>query len=692
MKAASRVWVSSLAAGAMMTTVLGCSTQDPAPADIRVATAAFDTSELDPAIDVCTDLYGFVNAQWIAQTEIPADKSSYGMFDILADKSLEARRSIAERAARELSDEDSSSDRYKLGVLYRDAMNENVIDAAGAQPLEPLLASIDAITSREDVVRFLRQDATRGGGGMLFRAYSDRDYADTSNLIAYVSPAELGLPSKNYYTDPSYAPIVDGYLEYVSTALELTGTDPDAAAAQARRVLELERELAAASLMPEEQREQEARYRMVTVEEANRATPSFDWRAYFDAQSVRLDSFSLAQPAYYEMVDHLLRTAPVEQWQAYLRAHLVQRYEMRLSKPFRDNTFEYRRLLSGQTEQVPRWKTAIADVDAAMEDAMGRLYVEQEFDESAKARAEELVRNVLAAVKTRIENVDWMSDETKQRALDKWSTILPRIGYPDRWRDLSGLEVVEGDYFGSLLSADEFNHDFDMARIGRKADRTEWIASPQTVNAFYNPLDNSINFPAAILQAPFFDATADDALNYGGIGVVIGHEVTHGFDDQGSRFDEAGNQIDWWTEADRAEFDSRTRKLVDQYNAYRPIADRPDLHVNGQLTLGENIADLGGANAAYDALQAVLATEPRAADGFLDGYTPSQRFFLNFARIWRENVREEAAVTLLDTDPHSPNRERTNGTAPNTPGFAQSFGCGPGDPMVHSGDDLVVVW
>ncbi|WP_175420428.1 M13 family metallopeptidase [Rhodococcus sp. SGAir0479] len=691
MKSAARTWVSGIAVGVVAAAGLaGCATE-AAPQAPQATTAAFDTSELDSATDVCADLYGFVNGKWLAQAQIPPDESSFGMFDVLRDRSLEAQRDIAERAAGDVPGEDPSSDRYKLGVLYRDALDENAIDAAGARPLERLLASVDAVTSRDDVVRFLIDDAVRGGG-VLFRSFSERDHADASRLIAYVSPTGLGLPAENYYTDPSYAPIVDAYREYTATALELVGVEPGAAAEQARRALALEEELAEVSLSPEEQRDQSADYRLVTVEEANRTTPSFDWRAYFEAQSVRAETFSLPQPAYFEKVESLLASAPVEQWRAYLRAGLVRQYDNRLSKSFRDNAFRYDQLISGATEQQPRWKDAVADVNSAMEDAMGRLYVEQEFDESAKAQAEQLVQSVLAAVRTRIENVDWMSDETKQKALHKWSSILPRIGYPDRWRDLSGLDVTAGDYFGSLLAADTFNHEFDMSRVGTQADRSEWITSPQTVNAFYNPLDNSVNFPAAILQAPFFDATVDDALNYGGIGVVIGHEVTHGFDDEGSRFDGAGNQVDWWTPTDRAEFDSRTARLVDQFDAYTPIATRPDLHVNGRLTLGENIADLGGVNAAYDALQTVLATEPGSGEVVLEGYTPSQRFFLNFARIWRTAVREEALVTQLETDPHSPARERTNGTVPNTPGFAQSFGCGPGDPMVHSGDDLVVVW
>ncbi|WP_161987389.1 M13 family metallopeptidase [Prescottella subtropica] len=691
MRNRTRVWTAALTAGVVAAGAAGCSTGQADPGDAAVTAAALDVTEFDSAVGVCTDLDGFVNGNWKRSNMIPADKTQIGSLTVVVNRTLEAQRAIAESAANDWSgDGVPSSDRDKIGVLYRDAMDVDTLEAVGAMPLAPLLARIDAIATRDDIVRYLRDDAV-GGGGVLFATGSDADQQDATRRIADVSPTGLGLPTKDYYTDPQYSEIADAYRDYTATALELAGVAD--AAGQTAQAFDVERQLAAVSLSPEEQRDPENQYRMVTVADANRTTPSFDWGAYFEAQGADVgDGFSLAQPQYYEKVEELLVGAPIPQWQAFLRSSLVHRYDNRLSKEFRDNNFGYASLLGGTDEPAPRWQYAVAAVDGTMENAMGRLYVEREFDEAARDRADDLVQRVIAAMRVRIENLDWMSPETKNKALDKLAAVLPRIGYPDTWDDLSGLTITPGDFFGSLAAAERFHHADDMAKIGTPTDRSEWITSPQTVNAFYSPSDNSINFPAAFLQAPFFDPDADDAVNYGGIGAVIGHEITHGFDDTGSQFDAAGNHTDWWTDADRAEFDARTDRLVEQYSAYAPIPGRPDLHVNGRLTLGENIADLGGVNAAYDALQAALAAAPETAGTTIDGYRPDERFFLNYAQIWRMNTRDEEAVTRLATDTHSPGRYRINGVVPNIPGFAQAFGCGAGDPMVHTGNDLVVVW
>jgi len=403
--------------------------------------------------------------------------------------------------------------------------------------------------------------------------------------------------------------------------------------------------------------------------------------------------FSLSQPKFFAQFDKLLATAPIAQWQSYLRFHVADDASPLLSKAFQDNQFEfYGKTLSGQPEQKPRWKRVLNTVNGSMGMALGQLYVDKMFKPEAKERAQVLVDNVRNALKARIESLDWMSPETKAKAIAKWNTFLPKIGYPDKWRDWSGLEIKPGAYYDNVMAAAKYNYEYDINKIGKPTDRKEWGMTPQTVNAYYNPTDNTINFPAAILQPPFFDADADDGINYGGIGAVIGHEASHGFDDQGSQFDGDGNNINWWTKADRDKFDARSAKLVQQFNDYTPIKNKPDAHVNGQLTLGENIGDLGGLNAAYDALQAALKSNPQEAGSKIDGYTQDQRFFLNWARVWRGSIREKEALLRLNTDPHAPASLRAIGAPSNMDAFATAFQCKPGDPMVRSGDKQVKIW
>ncbi|MBZ0134560.1 MAG: M13 family metallopeptidase, partial [Rhodanobacter sp.] len=459
-------------------------------------------------------------------------------------------------------------------------------------------------------------------------------------------------------------------------------------------VMAFETSLAAASLAPVELRTPENQYHFVSVAEADKITPHFSWENFFKAQGVTIDKgFSLSQPKFFAEFDKLLASAPASQWQAYLRFHTIDGAADALSKPFRDNRFAfYGKTLSGQPEQKPRWKQVLNAVNGSMGMALGELYVKQEFTPEAKQRAEELVTNIRNALKARIQNLDWMSDETKAKAIAKWDTFLPKIGYPDKFRSWDGLTIVPDNYYANLEAASKFNYDYDIAKIGKPTDRKEWGMTPQTVNAYYNPTDNTINFPAAILQPPFFDAKADDAINYGGIGAVIGHEASHGFDDEGSQFDGAGNNVNWWSKADRAKFDARTAKLVQQFNDYTPIKDKPDAHVNGKLTLGENIADLGGLNVAYDALQVALKQHPAEATQKIDGYTQDQRFFLNWARVWRGNIREQQALLRLNTDPHAPAPLRAIGAPSNMPAFAAAFQCKPGDAMVRPADKQVKIW
>ncbi|MFT4198579.1 MAG: M13 family metallopeptidase [Pseudoxanthomonas sp.] len=663
----------------------------PPPAASAPAKPSFDVSELDKGINACDDFNGFVNAKWVAANPIPADRTSWGAFSKLAEDSLDVQHQIVEAAAKN-TQAAADSVEHKIGVLWASGMDQAAIDKAGYTPIQPQLDAIAALADGKAVADYITARFAEGDG-YVFQFGSGADFRDAKIQIAYANQDGLGLPTKDYYTDPKYAQIREKYLAYIAQLFELTGTPADAAKAQAQQVFDLEKQLAAASLAPVEERKPENQYHFVSVAEADKATPHFSWDAFFKAQGVSIDKgFSLSQPKFFAQFDRLLAKAPAAQWQAYLRFHLIDGAANALSQPFVDASFDFwGKTLSGQPEQKPRWKRVLSAVNGSIGEGLGQLYVAREFTPEAKARAGELVDNVRNALKARIENVDWMSPETKQKALEKWSKFLPKIGYPDTWRSWDGLQFKDSDYYGNLQAAAKFNYQYDLSKIGKPTDRKEWGMTPQTVNAYYNPTDNTINFPAAILQPPFFDAKADDALNYGGIGAVIGHEASHGFDDEGSQFDGDGNNVNWWSAEDRKQFEARTGKLVDQFNAYAPIKDKPDLHVNGQLTLGENIADLGGINVAYDALQADLKAHPERTAS-VDGYSPEQRFFLNWARVWRGSVREQQQELYLNIDPHAPIALRAIAAPSNMPQFAAAFQCKASDAMVRPDDKRVVIW
>ena len=649
---------------------------------------AFDTSEIDTAINACEDFNGFVNGKWIAANPIPADKTRWGAFDQLRETSLKTQHDIVEAAAN--SDAAPGSIEQKIGTLYRTGMDEAAIDALGHEPIDAELARIDSLKTREDVVAYINESFARGQGG-LFAFGAETDFKNSSRKIAYAFQAGLGLPTRDYYDKPEHAELRNAYVAHITKVLELIGVDAESAKKQATAVLAFETQLAAASLAPVELRIPENQYHFVSVDEANKVTPNFDWNAFFAAQKADVtDGFSLSQPKFFAQVDKMLGKTPVADWQAYLRYQFVDGASPYLSKPFQEEHFAFHKAtLNGQKADEPRWKRVLGTVNRELGMALGELYVAQAFPPESKARAQELVDNVQAALKARIEKLDWMSDTTRIKALEKWSTFLPKIGYPEKWRDWSGLSLSGDTYFANVAAAMQFNYDYDVAKIGKPTDRKDWAMTPQTVNAYYNPTDNTINFPAAILQPPFFDAKADDAINYGGIGGVIGHEASHGFDDQGSQFDAQGNNTNWWSDEDKKAFEARTAKLVEQFNGYEPL---PGKYIDGQLTLGENIADLGGLAIAYDALQVALDKNPGEAKETIDGYTEDQRFFLSWARIWRGSTREKRLEVLLNTDPHSPTTFRAIGAPSNLPAFAQAFECKTGDAMVRDGDSQVKIW
>lgn len=664
--------------------------QPPLVLDLKTPLSSLKVAELDPSASVCSDLNAFTNNIWLAANPVPADRTSWGSFELLAERSLEAQRAIVEHSA--ASNPAPGTVEAKIGDIWATGMDDAAINAAGITPIQALLAEIDAVTDPASLSDYLRKSFA-DGNGTLFGFGPQADFKNSAMNIAYATQGGLGLPDRGYYLEDraDYVKAREAYVLYIANLLALAGTPPEAAGAQAKDIMAFETRLAKVSLSSEEMsRDVETFYNPVSVGDADKLTPNFLWSKFFESQGVPQPAmFSLAQPKFHEEINAMLADVPADTWKAYLRFHLIDQAAPFLADSYADENFNfYGKTLRGQQEMKPRWKRVLGTINSQMGEALGQLYVDVAFSPEAKASAQHLVENLRNALKTRLENLAWMSDETKTKAIEKWSSFTPKIGYPDKWRDWTGLSTDRSSYVSNLLAASRFNYRFELAKIDQPVDKSEWGMSPQTVNAYYNPLANEIVFPAAILQPPFFDANADEAVNYGGIGAVIGHEMTHGYDDQGSRFDATGNFANWWTDADKKGFESRTGKLVDQFNQYVSI---DDIHVNGRLTLGENIADLGGLSVAYDALQKALADNPEA-NHEVDGYTQNQRFFLNWGVVWRRNFKPEELKVRLTTDPHAPSNFRAIGAPSNMPAFAEAFNCKADDAMVRDGDKRVVIW
>ena len=672
--------------------------ETPAPAPVAAAPApvvdmaalktpiiSFQAADLDTNIAACDDLNGFVNAKWLAANPVPADRTTWGSFELLAERSLEIQHALVENLAAQA---DASGTAKLIGDVWATGMDEAAINAAGLAPIQPMLDEIAAVDSPESIAALIRSSYAKGQA-YVFGFGPSPDFKNSTVNIAYAGQAGLGLPDKSYYFDEKHAGVREAYVAHVANILKLAGADEATAAAQAKDVMAFETRLAGVSMSSEElSRDVSKYYNPVSVADADALTPNFKWSAFFESQGLAApEMFSLAQPDFHKEVSAMIADVPAATWQAYLRYQAIDNAAPFLSDAFAQENFNfYGKTLRGQQEMQPRWKRVLNTINGQLGEALGEEYVEVAFTPEAKARMQTLVANLGDALKARIEGLEWMGDDTKAKALEKWAAFTPKIGYPDKWRDWSGLSTGRDSYIGNLIAANEFNYRFNLAKIGQPVDKTEWQMSPQTVNAYYNPLANEIVFPAAILQPPFFDANADDALNYGGIGAVIGHEMIHGYDDQGSRFDAKGNFENWWSDKDKTGFAERTSKLVEQFDAYESIEG---LHVSGNLTLGENIADLGGLAVAYDALQRELQTK---RVGEIDGYTPDQRFFMNWATVWRRNFKPEELKVRLTTDSHAPANFRAIGAPSNLPAFAQAFSCKEGDAMVRSADKKIAIW
>lgn len=648
--------------------------------------SGIDRSTFDPSVRAQDDLFRHVNGAWLARTEIPADHSVYGSFFLLRDESEAAVRKIAEELAAK-TNEPAGSEARKIGDFYASFMDEAKVESLGLKPLEADLARIDAIGTKQEFLKTLAALQREGAIG-LFRADVAIDAKRSDRYIVVLHQDGIELPDESYYREPKFRPIREKYADHVEKMFALAGVPGPKSVAEC--VISIEARLAEHHWDRVKSRDRTLTYNKMTRDALGELTPGFDWARWFaDFGSPGASEVVVAQPDFFKAMAPLLDQVPLDRWKDWLKWHVLKEAAPFLSKPFADADFQFfDQTLTGTLEIRPRWKRAVAAVEKGMGEAVGKIYVARHFPPAAKARMKDLVSNLIEAYREDISKLEWMSPETRKRALDKLAKFTPKIGYPEEWRDYAKLEIRRDDLVGNVRRAAAFEVDRRLARLGKPVDRKEWSMTPQTVNAYYNANMNEIVFPAAILQPPFFDMDADDAVNYGGIGAVIGHEIGHGFDDQGSKFDGAGNMVNWWTDADRKAFEARAKKLIDQYSRFEP-AQLPGQKVNGALTIGENIGDLGGLTIAYKAYHRSLKGHDAPA---MDGLTGDQRFFIGWAQVWRSKARDAFMARMLATNPHSPPEFRCNGVVRNLPEFYAAFGLKAGDRLWLAPEERVRIW
>ena len=643
----------------------------------------FDLSAIDKSADPCTDFYQYACGNWMKNHPIPADQVRWGRFNELAERNNYLLYTELKAAA----DAPKSALQKQYGDFFAACMNTAEVDKLGARPLEPELEAIAGLSSNKDLAAFNARQIKRGGGGF-FGVGVTQDQKDSSQQIAATGQGGLTLPDRDYYLnpDPRYVTIRTQYLDHMVKMFTLLGDTGDKAIAEADDVMRIETALAKGSMDRVTMRDPDKRYHMMTVAALQQMSPNYDWQTYLDGIGMgQVKDIDVASPGYVTTVNTVLTTEPLQAIKSYLRWHALHGAAPLLSKPFEDEDFAFfSATLQGQKEERPRWKRCTQLTDGALGEAVGQDWVKQNFPPSAKANMEKLVHALEAAMAADLKTLPWMSDTTKAQALDKLNAITDKIGYPAHWRDYSSVVVKRDDLLGNVERADWFERKRELDKYGKPVDPTEWAMTPPTVNAYYNPPQNNINFPAGILQPPFYSNAMDPAVNFGGIGVVIGHEMTHGFDDQGSKYDLHGNVKPWWTPEDLAKFKERTECTAKEYDGFEAA---PGQNLNGHLTLGENTADNGGLRIAYQALMATLAkggaaAEPGYVDGKRDGFTPAQRFFISFGQVWCQNQTEQSARVSAKVDPHSPGRWRANGSVQNFDEFGKAFGCKAGQPMM----------
>ena len=651
----------------------------------KVLVSGIDTAGMDTSVRPGDDFFAYVNGKWAAETAMPEDKSRYGTFDILRDESQEKVKAIIEASAS--GDFAKGTDEQKVGDLYQSFLDTETRDARGMAPLQPELDRIRSIKDYDDLAVYFAEtqkrnlDAPLGFGQVA-------DFKNPKEYMVYVAQSGLGLPDREYYLkdDEKSVAIRDDYVAHIERMYELAGFDGGPKAADT--IMALETRLAKQHMSKEEARNWTANYNKVQTGALSEVMPRFNWDGYLDEAGLQnVGSLVLFMTDYLRELDGIIADTSLDTWKTYLTWAALNNTASRLTTALDEQNFNfYSKTLSGVEKQRPMWRRGVNAVNGSLGEVVGKVYVKNHFPPEAKERMLELVGNLINAYEKSIQELDWMSDETKREALDKLSKFTPKIGYPDEWRDYSALSIEPDDYYGNVQRAALANYQRLLDRQGGPVDRSEWGITPQTVNAYYMPPLNEIVFPAAILQPPFFNMEADDAVNYGAIGAVIGHEIGHGFDDSGSTFDGDGVMRNWWTDEDRAEFDKRTEQLIEQYNGFKPF---DDLSVNGEFTLGENIGDLGGITIGLLAYQMSLNGEEPPV---IDGFTGEQRVFLGYGQVWRNIYRDESLRLLIGTDPHAPSMYRTNGAVRNVPQFYEAFDVGPEDALYLAPENRVKIW
>jgi putative endopeptidase len=648
-----------------------------------------DSTNFDESVKPQDDFFLYSNGGWIKRTEIPPEFSRWGSFNQLIEQNNDALHTIAENAAKTQADPKTAPDVQKVGDYYGSGMDEATIEAARTKPLDAEFKMIDAVKDRAGLLKEIAHLHTIGVP-VFFNFGSGQDSKDSTREIAQAGQGGLGMPDRDYYTktDEASKKLRDQYVDHITKMLALLGEPTAKAGEEAKKILAFETVLAQASRTRVELRDPQKNYNKMDQKALQALTPDWKWADYFkELGLVGANDVNVRQPDFFKAGNGVFAKTPIDDWKTYLRWQLIDGTASELSSDFVNENFNFNETVLHGTKQLkPRWKRVVISTDQALGEALGKLYVAENFPPEAKARALEMINNLKAELAERIKTIEWMDESTRQEALKKLAAFTVKIGYPDKWRDYSTLKIDRGPYVLNAMRAENFEMKRDMNKIGKPVDRTEWGMTPPTVNAYYNPNMNEIVFPAGILQPPFFFATADDAINYGGIGAVIGHEMTHGFDDQGRQYDAVGNLRDWWSPSSKAKFLERSKAIVKQYSEYEPL---PGQHINGDLTQGENIADLGGLKIAYAAFKKATAGKPQEK---IDGFTPDQRFFLAFAQIWRQKMRDEDLKLRLNTDPHSPAHYRVIGPLSNLPEFQKAFDIPDGSPMVRPADKRVNIW
>ena len=648
----------------------------------------FSVDYMDKSVSPGADFFHYAAGNWIRNNPVPSDKSRWAGFDELQERNWALVREILESCGHEQA-ASKDTPAGKVGAFYASAMDTNRIESMGLKPLASDFARIESIQSVGELIRLLSDFHQKGTGGLFADGVSP-DEKDSSVYAYYLNQGGLGLPDRDYYLTPEFAKQREAYQKHIAKMLLLAGESELKAQKQAQVILEIETALAKASKSKTDLRDPLANYHKYAVQDLPAKYPILDLKGYLDASGLNsLKDLIVGQPEFFSALDGMIKERPIEDWKSYLRWHVLSSAASFLNATFEQESFAfYGTTLRGQPQQEPRWQRAAKIIDSQIGEALGQIYVSKHFPAEARVRMNELVGNIKTVFRDRIQKLEWMTDGTKAKALAKFDRFTQKIGYPEKFRDYAAVEIRSDDLYGNIQRASLAESKRELARIGKPVDKAEWHMTPQTVNAYFNPSANEIVFPAGILQPPFFDIEMDDAVNYGAIGVVIGHEITHGYDDQGRKYDADGNLNDWWTEADAKAFEVRSQKLVDQYGSYEAL---PGLKVNGRLTLGENIADLGGTSIAYEALQRALAKDPSKRVK-KEGFTPEQRFFLSMAQVWRVNWREAELRRRITVDPHSPGQFRAFGAHVNLQEFFDAFNIKEDAPLWRKAELRAIIW